>query len=315
MARYQQEGVVIANRGINGTANTPSNAYTAQEIIDEEAAISDTSLGIVGRVIFAISTGSRDYVKVKFLKNGKILGTFKSRDYATADAISFRNAMLSDWDIYSVNAFDSLASFSTVIDDNTLTAPSGTGQITATATLDDDDDTTVDVTTLAEHTSDNPLVASVTTAGVVTGLLAGRKASVILTGTANPADTETVVIGGKTYRFKNTTAQANDVKIGAALTNTLDNLKAAVNASGTGDGTDYHTGTTANANVDASTKTATTLLFTAEAVGTAGNAVTSTETSTVLSFSAATLSGGLAETATITSTYQGESDTVSVTVA
>lgn len=315
MSRYQQENVTIGNRGINGSANLAASAWTAQEISDENDALSDTSLGIVAKVIFATSTGSKDYVKVKFLKNGKLLGTFKSRDYVTNDGITFRNSLLADYDIWSTNGFDSLASLDSSIDDNTLSAPSGTGQLTVTATLDDDDDTTVDVTTTAEHRSDNPTVASVTSAGVVTGLVAGVKASVTLTGTANPADAETVAIGGKTYRFKNTTAQANDVKIGAALTDTLDNLKAAVNASGTGDGTDYHTGTTANANVDAGTKTATTLLFTAEAVGTAGNSVTSTETSSVLSFSAATLYGGLPATATITSRYQGEEDTVSVTVS
>lgn len=313
MSRYTQDSVAIADRGINGILNT--NPWTAQERTDEEAALADTDLGIVARIIFALNGTSKDYVKVKFLHNGKLLGTFKSRDYAQAEALTFRNQLLAEYDIWHTNGFDSLASLSTVIDDSTLTAPSGVGQITATATLADDDDTTVDVTTVATHYSDNPLVASVTAAGVVTGLLAGRKATTTLTVTGQPANNETVTVGDTTYTFKTTlTGAANEVLRGASAAAALDNLKSAVNATA-GAGSTYGTGTVENAQVDASTNTDTTQVFDAVAIGTAGNAYVSTETLTTGSFTGATLSGGLAATATITSEYQGESDTVSVTVS
>ena len=315
MARYEQEAVVIADRGINGSANAPANAYTAQEITDEETALSDDGLGVVAKVIFAVSTGSKDYVKVKFLHNGKLMGTFKSRDYVTNDALAFRAQLLNDYDIWHgpIDGIDTLDTVSSVIDDNTLASPTGEGQLTVTATLLDASE--VDVTSLATHTSDNPLVASVDEDGLVTGLMAGRKASTTLTITAQPANNETVTVGDTTYTFKTTlTGAANEVLRGASAAASLDNLKSAVDGSA-GEGTTYGTGTVANAEVDGGTNTDTTQVFEAVAIGTAGNAYVSTETLAAGSFTGATLSGGLAATATITSTYQGESDTVSVTVA
>ena len=70
-----------------------------------------------------------------------------------------------------------------------------------------------------------------------------------------PSDADTITIGDKVYQFKNTTAAAYDVKIGASLDATLANIAAAVNASGTGDGTDYHAGTAQNPYFSASADT------------------------------------------------------------
>jgi hypothetical protein len=61
--------------------------------------------------------------------------------------------------------------------------------------------------------------------------------------TSNVADGDTVTIGDVVYRFKATTAQAYDVDIGADLDASVANLVLAINASGVGDGTDYHAGT------------------------------------------------------------------------
>lgn len=71
---------------------------------------------------------------------------------------------------------------------------------------------------------------------------------VYLTGQPSDGDTVTVGLTGRTqaYRFKTTTAAAYDVKIGATANDTASNLKKALNADGLGDGTDYHTGTSAN---------------------------------------------------------------------
>lgn len=78
----------------------------------------------------------------------------------------------------------------------------------------------------------------------------GTAGTAFLRAETNPADGTTVTFGltgfTQAYRFKNTTASAFDVKIGADATATMLNLKKAINADGAGDGTDYHTGTTAN---------------------------------------------------------------------
>lgn len=111
------------------------------------------------------------------------------------------------------------------------------------------------------------------------------------TGT-NPANNDTVTIGDQVYTFKTTlTGAANEVKIGAAATNTLDNLKAAINKTGT-EGTDYGLGTPANPYVTAGTKTATTIQVTARDKRW-GNSIATTETSAQLSWGSGTLTSGV----------------------
>lgn len=107
----------------------------------------------------------------------------------------------------------------------------------------------------------------------------------------NVADGATVTIGTKVYRFKDTPAQAYDVQIGADAATSLDNLKAAINASGT-PGTEYFAGTEAHPDVVATTNTDTTQVVQAKLPGTAGNSIASTETSSHLSWGAATLASG-----------------------
>lgn len=132
--------------------------------------------------------------------------------------------------------------------------------------------------------------ATLTTSGAITG---GVHAESVITSTGtNPADNDEVVIGSTTYRFKTTTAQAYDVKIGVDAATTLDNLKAAINASGTGDGSDYHAGTLAHPDVVATTNTATTQKVVAKVPGTAANTLATTETSAQLSWADTTLGGG-----------------------
>lgn len=71
----------------------------------------------------------------------------------------------------------------------------------------------------------------------------GTAASGTLVFTANPADGDTITIGSVVYRFETNLSQANDVKIGDALTNTLDSLEKTINGEGV-EGTDYFAGTT-----------------------------------------------------------------------
>jgi len=111
------------------------------------------------------------------------------------------------------------------------------------------------------------------------------------TGVA-PADGATVTIGGKVYTFQTTLTNVNgNVHVGSSAAQALDHLKAAVNLDA-GAGTQYAAATTEHPTVEATTNTNTTQLFVAKTAGTVGNVITTTESSGVLSFGAATLTGG-----------------------
>lgn len=139
-------------------------------------------------------------------------------------------------------------------------------------------------------------VNAVASTGVLTltgAIVPGSHAESVLTSDAtNVSDGETCTIGSTVYRFKNTTAAAYDVKIGASAAATLDNLKLAINANGAGDGTDYHAGTAAHPTVVATTNTDTTQKVVARVPGTAANTTATTEASAHLSWPAATLGDG-----------------------
>lgn len=130
--------------------------------------------------------------------------------------------------------------------------------------------------------------------------------SVITSDTTNVADGETVTIGSTVYRFKDTMLAAYDVKIGASAAASLDNLKAAINASGT-PGTEYFAGTAAHPSVVATTNADTTQKIVARVPGTAANTLATTETSGHLSWADTTLGGG-----TGTSNPGAASDTVTI---
>jgi hypothetical protein len=120
----------------------------------------------------------------------------------------------------------------------------------------------------------------------------GTAATGVLTSdTTNVADATPVTVGSVVYRFKNTMALAYDVKIGATAAISLANLAAALEDSGT-PGTEYYAGTAIHPDVTVTGVTATTLAIAAARTGDAGNAIATTETSTHLSWAAATLTGG-----------------------
>lgn len=104
--------------------------------------------------------------------------------------------------------------------------------------------------------------------------------------TANPADSDTVTIGSVVYRFKTDMAQANDIKIGSAVANTINSLEKTINGEGE-EGTDYYAGTTTPlADVIASVS-GTTLNLTAAVEGAEGNSIalaSSDENITVTAF-------------------------------
>jgi hypothetical protein len=106
-----------------------------------------------------------------------------------------------------------------------------------------------------------------------------------------PSDGDTFTAGGVTYRWKNTLALANDVKIGASILICATNASAALNA-GSGAGTLYGTGTVQNPLVRGELATSTQLSMGARRAGPVGNAITISESGANTTVSGATLTGG-----------------------
>ncbi len=124
-------------------------------------------------------------------------------------------------------------------------------------------------------------------------------ASGILTLSGNATNGQTVTIGTKVYTFQDTLTNVNgNVKIGAAATNTIDNLIAAINLDA-GAGTLYAAATTAHPTVEASAGSGDTMNVTAIDTGSAGNSIATTETLSSGSFASATLTGGITAPTTL----------------
>jgi len=115
--------------------------------------------------------------------------------------------------------------------------------------------------------------------------------SVLTSSGVNVTDGDTVVIGAITYRFKDTMTQAYDVKIGASAAASLDNLKAAINGTGTA-GVEWFAGTVAHSLVIAGTNADTTQEIWSRTIGTGNNALGTTVSAVTLSWADTTLGGG-----------------------
>lgn len=124
---------------------------------------------------------------------------------------------------------------------------------------------------------------------------AGVAASGVLTSdNTEVTDGDTVTIGSIVYRFKDTMAQAYDVKRhGTTADTTMGNLIKAINGTGSA-GTDYFAGTVAHTLVSAGALAAHAFTVTARTIGTAGNALAKTETSSHLDWdgAGAVMTGG-----------------------
>ena len=121
-----------------------------------------------------------------------------------------------------------------------------------------------------EYADDSPrrekpyiLLANITEGTAATGKLVFA---------ANPADGDTVTISSVVYRFKSTPAQANDIKIGSAVANTVTSLEKTINGEGEA-GTDYFAGTTTPLNGLLASASAGTLTLTTEEKGIEGNSI------------------------------------------
>jgi hypothetical protein len=110
--------------------------------------------------------------------------------------------------------------------------------------------------------------------------------------TTDVSDGDTITLGSKVYRFKTTPIAINDVKRdGTTTATTLDNLKAAINGTGT-PGTEYFTGTVKNADLSAGTQASHVLPITAFDAGTAGDALVTTRTGTMITLPGGTFASG-----------------------
>jgi len=103
----------------------------------------------------------------------------------------------------------------------------------------------------------------------------GVKASGTLTVTGNFTANDAFTIGDNTYTFVASPSSAYDVDLGATAAESLSNLAAAINGTGTV-GTTYAAGTVVNTDVTASA-TATVLTITARTAGAVGNSIVLTE--------------------------------------
>lgn len=125
---------------------------------------------------------------------------------------------------------------------------------------------------------------------------AARATTTLTSDNTEPADGATITLGATVYRFKDTPAQAYDVKRGGVSADAdIGNLIKAINASGVGDGTDYFAGTLEHPDVVASTTiTAHAFVISAKAFGTAGNAIATTQAGTShFTFTSTVMAGGL----------------------
>ena len=147
---------------------------------------------------------------------------------------------------------------------------------------------------LADVTGSYPFKARLLNGLTIINGDAVQGSTVLTSNNTEVADGDTVTIDTVTYRFKNTPAQAYDVKRnGTTADTTLANLIKAINASGVGDGSDYFAGTLKHPTVFAGTTiTAHHFPITSWAYGVAANSIATTHVGATLSFTGATLASG-----------------------
>jgi hypothetical protein len=119
------------------------------------------------------------------------------------------------------------------------------------------------------------------------GAARAAKGTLTIDDTFNAVANETVVIGTRTYTWKDTLTGANQVLVGTDDEDSCVNLALAING-GAGAGTKYGTGTAVHALVTAAA-VGRTVVVTAKTLGTVGNAIASTETMTKGAWDASTL--------------------------
>jgi hypothetical protein len=135
-----------------------------------------------------------------------------------------------------------------------------------------------------------------------------------LTSTGVFANNDTITIGGITYTLKTAltaSTTANEILIGAAATNSLDNIKDAINATAlvTTPGVGYGSATKRNPLVTAGAKAATTLVCTVTDSNIGGTYAT-TKSAANFAWTGAALSAGTLGAAVVSDTNTGTRNTL-----
>lgn len=131
----------------------------------------------------------------------------------------------------------------------------------------------------------------------------GTAPTTTLTSTGTAGNNETFTIGDRVYTLKTAltaSTTANEILIGAAATNTLDNIKDAINGTAlvTTPGVGYGSATLRHDKVTAGAKNATTLVIASTDTNANGSFVT-TETMANFAFTAGTASAGTLGSVTV----------------
>lgn len=176
---YYDNGVAIADR-VNVAGSSAEKSASQKAAL--ETLYSDSNNGITAKVLVAAG----NYLKVKFLKNGKKIGTYKSRKAVQDDVMTALDKFINkNKHFTTVSAANTLALTGT----QSIT---GTGTSQLTATLTRVDSSTEDVTSKATWSSGTPAHATVNSSGLVTGVAAGT--SVITATYAGKSNTRTVTV-------------------------------------------------------------------------------------------------------------------------
>lgn len=300
--RNYLDDVAIADRRYNSTLNNEDET-PAEKATMASTAVTNTTQGITARVVSSLN---EDYVILKLYKNGKKLATYKSRDYDESDAQAFVEELDDEYIVNGITVTSDL-------DDLIIGEETAQLEVLTTEIDGDTDDVTGDSTFESSDTD----LATVDENGVVTPVVTGISyATQTLTVTGQPANNETVTIAGRTYTFKTTltaSTTANEVLRGASAAASLDNLKSAINLTGT-PGTDYGSDTTIHPTVTATTNTDTTQVVQAKEAGLNGNSLAVSETLAQGSWGATTLAGATTDEVIITATYTAPSGAEHVNV-
>lgn len=141
--------------------------------------------------------------------------------------------------------------------------------------------------------------------------ISGTAPTTTLTSTGTFANNDTITFtfpngDARTYTMKTTlTGAANEVLIGASASVSLDNIKAAINGTGTA-GTDYTLLTRKSGHLTAGAKTATTLVIASSDTNTNGS-IGTTKSAANFAFTGATMSAGTLGAVVVTNAGVGDS--------
>lgn len=241
-----------------------------------------TSNGTAPTNLDTVTIGSRTYTFVSSLASAKATGTLTSDATAPTDGdtVTIGDTVYTFKDTLSTGPavpFEVLvgASAATALDNlkSAINATAGAGTTYATGT-------TIHPTVTATTNTDTTQVVEAKTAGPAGDAIATTEASTHLSWGA------ATLLGGNT-------PAANQVLIGASAAAALDNLKAAINGTGTA-GTDYSADTAVHPQVTATTNTDTTQVVESRDSAVSNASIGTTEAAATLSWGAATLAGGTA---------------------